>query len=93
MILLISFKLKSTTKDYTSLYAVLKSADSWSNYLGSTWIIRTDNPINTWLERLRQQMSPGDYMFIVDITKKERNGFLPKEAWEWLQKQDQSIEK
>jgi len=91
MLLLINYKLRALGKDYTSFFSVIKSADLWWNYLDSTWIIKTKDNVSSWSDKLHQEMMPGDHLFVVDITDKPRNGWLPKDAWEWLKKNDDKI--
>lgn len=86
MILLISYKLKSSTKDYSSLYNKIKTATSWWHYIDSIWIIKTNDSLNDWNARLHNEMAPDDFLFIVDITNQSRNGWLTKDAWEWFKK-------
>jgi hypothetical protein len=34
-------------------------------------------------------MENNDYLFVVMINKQDRQGWLPKTAWEWLTKNEQ----
>ena len=84
MILLVSYDLEVPGRDYVKLYEVLKSADGWWHHLKSTWIISTTDSVNTWTEKIRAVMDENDRFIIVDITEKTNNGWLPKNAWEWI---------
>lgn len=84
MILLITYDLKKPGKDYTSLYNVIKTAPKWWHYLESTWIIQTSESVDTWNSRLTKVLDQNDHLLIVDITKRPRQGWLPKEAWDWI---------
>ncbi|MFA6459449.1 MAG: hypothetical protein WCV79_03605 [Candidatus Paceibacterota bacterium] len=84
MILLISYNLNNTGKDYSSFYNTIKSADSWWHYIKSIWMIKTTLGVDEWNERLHAQMAPGDHLLIVDVTNQNRNGWLPKDAWKWI---------
>ncbi len=84
MILLITYDLKKPGKDYTGLYNVIKTAPKWWHYLESTWIIQTPESVDTWNSRLTKVLDQNDHLLIVDITKRPRQGWLPKEAWDWI---------
>jgi hypothetical protein len=84
MILLITYDLKKPGKDYTALYNVIKTAPKWWHYLESTWIIQTPESVDTWNSRLTKVLDQNDHLLIVDITKRPRQGWLPKEAWDWI---------
>jgi hypothetical protein len=88
MILLVSYDLKVPGKDYKQLYEVLKTAPGWWHHLESTWILSTGDSISTWREKIRAAMDSNDSFIVVDITGRRRDGWLPKDAWDWLQKHD-----
>ena len=84
MILLVSYDLNKPGKDYPTLYDVLKSGLSWWHYLDSTWVIYTNESTDTWEKKIKAAVDQNDHFIIVDITRRARNGWLPKKAWEWL---------
>lgn len=84
MILLVSYDLKVPGKDYAKLYEVLKSASGWWHHLESTWILSTTESVDSWCEKIRAAIDENDSYIAVDITGKNRNGWLPKNAWQWL---------
>lgn len=89
MILLVSYDLKAPGRDYTGLYATLKTAPSWWHYLGSTWLLYiTNSDINEWQRKIKAVIDDGDSLIIVDITRQKRNGWLPQKAWEWIREHE-----
>ncbi len=86
MILLISYDLKSKSRNYNDLYDVIKSANIWWHHLESTWLIYTEeeNPIQAWKDRIRQCVDEKDMFIIFDITDSEYTGWLPNRAWNWI---------
>lgn len=84
MILLITYDLKKPGKDYTALHNVIKTAPKWWHYLESTWIIQTYESVDIWNSRLTKVLDQNDHLLIIDITKSPRQGWLPKEAWDWI---------
>lgn len=84
---LITYDLKDTPIEaYSSLHSEIKKLSGrWWHYLESTWIIKTDSlTANTIKDRLQMYMRPGDRLFVVQIDNNDRQGWLPKEAWDWL---------
>lgn len=88
MIYLVTYDLKKPGKDYVSLHNTLKTATSWWHYIDSTWIIKTEQPVEYWSEKIRSVIDGNDNFLIVDITKQRRQGWLPKKAWEWIRKNE-----
>lgn len=85
MILLITYDLKQPDRDYTALFNVIKQiGDSWWHYLDSTWIIKTNMSVIDSAILIRKTMDQNDLLFVVDISDKEHEGWLPSKAWEWF---------
>jgi hypothetical protein len=42
----------------------------------------------TWREKIKATLDDNDRLFIVDITKQSRDGWLPKQAWDWLREKE-----
>lgn len=85
MILLISYDLKQPDRDYSQLYETIKNAGiSWWHYLESIWIINTNLSIQECSNLLHNNIDTNDFLFIVDISEKEHQGWLPSKAWEWF---------
>lgn len=89
MLVLITYDLKQPDRDYATLYESIKQCGSvWWHYLDSVWIIRTDLSPAQCFERVHPNMDNNDYLFIVDITQRSRQGWLPTDAWEWIKTND-----
>jgi hypothetical protein len=84
MILLVTYDLKKTGKDYTSLYNILKTAPNWWHFMDSTWILQTIESVEVWNNKIKTVIDQNDLVLIVDITKRPRQGWLTKEAWDWI---------
>lgn len=82
-VLLITYWLKNESKDYAGLFAVLLSG-KWWHYIESTWLIKTEESVDSWSDKIRAVVDPKDFFLVVDITGKPYNGWLPKEAWDWI---------
>ena len=85
MIYLVSYDLvKSSERDYTPVYEAIKAIGPWWHYLESTWIIHTRQDVNYVVDAIHAVMRKGDRLLVVQIDNQNRNGWLPREAWDWI---------
>ena len=92
MVYLITYDLNTEGQDYSALYDKIKSLGEWFHPLESVWFLQplsTYTAVNTITEQLRTTMDNNDHIFVVEITKQLRQGWLPKTAWEWLRAHEQ----
>jgi hypothetical protein len=83
--LLITYELKTKDWNYEKFYEALKGEGNWWHYLSSTWIVVTYKSPSEMHQVLGQFLSTKDLIFIVDIAASAYWGFLPKDAWDWIQ--------
>lgn len=86
---LISYDLHHGDRNYSDFYNEIKQLGySWAHPLESTWVIKLDavNSLTTQKasSQLRKFIDTKDSLFVVDITGKERDGWLQKSFWEWI---------
>lgn len=86
MILLVTYERKKPGRDNTALFTLLKTAPNWWHHMESVWILYTNESTDTWNDKIRNVIDEGDYVLVVDITKRSRQGLLPKDAWDWIRK-------
>lgn len=83
-VLLITHTLQKTGVDYTSFFdAVKNNSDYWWHYFPTTWIVATSHSADEYAKLLYPYMDKDDHLFVVRITK-EQQGWMPQDAWEWL---------
>jgi hypothetical protein len=87
-IFLISYRL-NPCKNYDSLFVKLKSFSRWWHYLETTWIVISDNTnddVSTLTNNLTCEIDRStDNILILEVgDMKSVNGWLPKEAWDWI---------
>lgn len=70
-------------KQLTELPNVL----TWWHYIKSSYILISDLTSSTELNRQIMAIAPKKRFFLVEINIKNRNGWLPPQAWEWLKKE------
>lgn len=83
MVYVVSYDLRKPNRDYTSLYEELKKSSWWWHYLESTWLISTTESATQVYSRLVKTIDRDDRLLIIEAGR-DRQGWLPKEAWEWI---------
>jgi len=86
MIYLFTYDLHpSFPRNVDALTNELRNSEAWCNYLERTWLIGTRETHHRLNARIAPYLSPNDYWLVVRITY-EYSGWLPKEAWDWINK-------
>jgi hypothetical protein len=83
--LLITYDLNTPGQDYKALHEVIKTlGTSWWHHLDSTWLVAaTLTPSQAW-DKIATVADKNDNFLIVNITGDATQGWLPKDAWEWI---------
>jgi len=81
----------SSAPNREAIEAVLNKAKDWFRYASNCWIIYTTKDAQTWSDRLRKVpgMEGHTSFLICEMSlgrKEKRAGWLPKEAWDWIDK-------
>jgi hypothetical protein len=85
---LISYDLNSPGQTYGPLIEKIKSYGTWAKPLKSTWIVAGDRlSAQGVYDSLKPILDDNDYIFCVEIDGKARQGWLPKEIWDWIDQQ------
>ena len=85
----ITYDLSGSKKDHTSFFEKLKELGGWMHYIRDTWVISTYTYSSA--EQIFRQLEPlidkqEDYLLVVKIDQNDKQGWLPKEGWDWFQK-------
>jgi hypothetical protein len=83
MIVSINYDLKKPGRNYDGLYEAIKSCGEWWHYLGSTWLVDTNLTIEQVWGRLAEHVDGNDRVLVIGITK-QYTGWLPQDAWDWI---------
>lgn len=81
----VSYDLNKSGQDYEGVINELKNSTSWWHYLGSTWLIATNESASTLSERIRKHTDTNDSLLVIRVTK-DYAGWLTEEAWDWIKK-------
>ena len=83
MVYVVSYDLRKPGRDYKGLFDELQVSPSWWHYLESTWLIVTTESANELYNRLRTHLDQDDSILVIQAGA-DRQGWLPKKAWEWI---------
>lgn len=82
---LITYDLKSKNiTNYENLYLAIKTLGPWWHYLESTWIVKTNYTSEQIWTALAPYLYRNDHILVVKIDSTDRWGWLPQDAWDWL---------
>lgn len=83
MIYSINYDLNKPGQDYAKLHEAIKDLGASWHYLDSTWLVDTNLNADQIWNRLSQHVDKNDFILIIGVTR-DYTGWLPKDAWEWL---------
>ena len=82
----VSYDLNATSaENRNKFFDVLKACPSWCRYLESTWLVLTQEGAYSLAERLRQNIDEHDPLLVIQVAA-DYAGWLPEDAWDWLQR-------
>jgi hypothetical protein len=82
----IAFEFSDLDPKIKKLKPVFDQALDWVRYTPTCWIVWTSSSAEKWYERLRPYIDDDDAMLIVKIDMDERQGWLSKTIWNWMNK-------
>jgi len=83
---ILSFDL--STADINGLHQLIKTSqyiNDWWHYLGSTYILSSNYTLDTIQNQIKVKY-PGFHFLLMEVDPKAANGWLPKDAWKWINK-------
>lgn len=86
---LITYDLKQPGRNYSELYELIKTLageDCWQHPIESAWIVKVSDSMSVdgITSKLRETLDAKDCIFVVDITGKPYQGWLPRSFWNWM---------
>ena len=86
MVYVVSYDLRKPGQDYKNLFDELQTSLGWWHFLDSTWLIATSESANELYNRLRTHLDRDDSILVIQAGA-DRQGWLPKKAWEWIERE------
>ena len=73
--------------DHTDLIGELQASDNWWHYLSNTWILIRREDLGSLQSKLVPLIYDTDRLLVVPISAATVGGWLPLDAWKWLEQQ------
>ena len=68
---------------YKELEEELKKSENWWHYIENSWLILTQESPNEIWRRIEEKIDKKSTVLIIEV-KKNCQGWLPKNAWDWI---------
>ena len=81
---LVTYDLLTANKDYKALYEQIKSYEFWWHHMESIWLISTIRRLEEVSAALKKHLDDNDNLLVVDVTGRNRAGWLTRKAWDWM---------
>lgn len=82
---IVTYDLKQPADQYKPLFDELQRSYTWWHYLTSTWVVVRYETLDELGPKLNSLIFQGDGL-LIQPAKGPSHGWLPKEAWDWLQR-------
>jgi len=82
---LITYDYKGSPEKYSALFDEIKRFSGWWHYIANSWIIITDDNAKEIFRKLKPYVDSDINLLVVEVGK-DRQGWLPKKAWDWIKK-------
>ena len=82
---IVTYDLRQPADQYEPLFEELRQSPYWWHYLTSTWIVLRYEALAEFGPKLRPLIYQSDRL-LIQPAKGPSDGWLPKEAWAWIQK-------
>jgi len=69
---------------YFLIEKTFNQALDWLRITENFWIVYTNSNAATWQKRLLKHVQNGGELFICKLDVKDRQGWITKVVWEWL---------
>jgi hypothetical protein len=83
-VLLIAYALRNRFKDYSPFFQAIKANSiQWWHFIDSIFIVYTNHSADEYAHFLYPHIENTDSLLVTRLQHEEQ-GWLPKEAWDWL---------
>jgi hypothetical protein len=82
----LSFNFEGRPPRTKAIETELDKALDWIQYAPNCYLLYTLRDAQIWYSRLKKKVREDDSIFVVELNMENRQGWLPTEVWEWIQK-------
>jgi hypothetical protein len=72
--------------DVDALKSVFDSALDWYRYAPNFWILWSTKTAEEWYAVIKPKVKEGDHFFICELATGNRQGWMARDFWDWLNK-------
>ena len=91
---LVTFSLRNHNKDYDSFFVTLRGNSlNWLHYIEQTCLVSTEFDADTFAKKLLPHIQRTDSLIVAQIEPHKFQGWLPVDAWKWLNDVSGQIER
>jgi hypothetical protein len=82
----VSFNFEGREAPLQALAGTFNSARDWARYAPNCWILYTTISVDNWYNRIKKVVHEDDTIFLVELNFDNKQGFLPADIWDWMNK-------
>src|SRR6266403_939084 len=91
-LLLVTFALRNKYRDYEPFFVELRgNSVNWWHFIAQSTVVSSYLDADTFAKKLTQHIETTDSLLVVKIEPHQFQGWLPLEAWNWLNSVSESI--
>lgn len=83
----VSYDLRKPGRDYSALYALLRSYPRWCRVTESHWLVQTTETAVQVRDRIAEVVDANDHIFVAVVTGPAAWRGLPDDVSKWLRNQ------
>ncbi len=80
---MVTYDFKGSADKYADLFLELKKFSGWWHYISNSWLIISESDAKGIFEKLKPHLDADINLLVIEVGT-DRQGWLPKKAWEWL---------
>src|SRR6266702_4411987 len=89
-IYVVSYAFKDSVEQHLSFFDELKSFEAWWHFIDGTWLVVSDLTAKEISSKLRPHITDSDNLLVLEAGT-DCSGWLPVEAWLWINTQRKTI--
>lgn len=84
MVFAVTYEFGKRRPEHKRFFKELEASQGWWHFIESTWLIETNETPEELNDRLSRFLYEDDFLLIIQAIPPYQ-GWLPKEAWNWIQ--------
>lgn len=82
---IVAYDLNAPGQNYKKMTEALEAyGTNQKKILETTWLLKTRKSAQEIYDDLTRNLDSNDYIIVIEVVPSNKQGWLPKAAWEWL---------